>query len=56
MVFFGVEEPAERSGEVGEVSIEPDVEEPLILDVGVLSVIPRGQLFVLIPEGPTEHR
>lgn len=54
-VFFGVEEPAERSGEVGEVSVEADIEEPLVLHVRVLAVIPGGQLLVLVAEGPTEH-
>ena len=54
-VFFGVEEPAKRSREVGEVSIEADIEEPLVLHVRVLAVIPGGQLLVLVAEGPTEH-
>ena len=54
-VFFGVEEPTERSREVSEESIKSDIEEPLILQVRVLAVFPGGQLFVLVAEGPTEH-
>ena len=54
-IFFGIDEPAERSGEVGEVSVQADIQIPLILDVGVLAVLPGGELLVFIAEGPTEH-
>ena len=54
-IFFGIDEPAERSGEVGEVPVQADIEEPLILDVRVLAVLPRGQLLVFVAEGPAEH-
>ena len=39
-IFFGIDEPAERSGEVGEVTVQADIEEPLILDIRVLAVLP----------------
>ena len=42
--------PAERGGEIGEVSVDPCLEVELVLYIGVLAVVPV-QVHVLVAEG-----